>query len=76
MKKSELKVIMSELEALGVPDTAVIHILLNDNSEAPLVGNIFKVRGQDASYSIIPGSGLVGSVTQIDAVVLSQGNSD
>jgi hypothetical protein len=73
MTKSQLKDIVSQLEALGVADSVDIQVMRSaDNSLIELNGTSFKVVGQASTYTIDAGGHFAGVVSQISAVILLQ----
>lgn len=72
MTKADLKVVMAQLEALGVPDSAFVKVQRPDLVRLDLQAQAFIVEGKDASYSIDNAGDWAGVVSEADAVVFKQ----
>ena len=74
MNKAQLKEIVSQLDAAGVPDSALIKVeIAIDNSRIDLAAMPFIIEGQDASFSVDASDHWASSVLQESAVILKQG---
>lgn len=73
MTKAQLKEIVAQLDALQVPDAAVVLLQRNiDNARMEIAPLVFKIEGQDAEFSIDASGHWAPAVSQANAVVLKE----
>ena len=73
MTKAQLKELVAQLDALAVPDAAVVKLQRNiDNARMDIAPFVFKIEGQDAEYTIDASGHWAPAVAQANAVVLKE----
>lgn len=73
MTKLQLKELVAQLDALQVPDAALVKFMKSvDNARHDIAPFVFKIEGQDAEYSVDAQGHWAPAVSQAHAVILKE----